>query len=100
MKDQSELREQHPQTNTQAALDQNRLGRALDNLAQEMRHDASPEEVRQTLEKAKQLAQAARALQADAVAQDAAKALDDVKQAAMAQTDPADQVADAQGRDD
>jgi len=95
LKDQSELREQHPETNTQAALDQNRLGRALDNLAKEMRHNASPDEVRRTLEKAKQLAQAARALQADAAAQDSARALDELEEAAMAQTDPAAQLADA-----
>jgi hypothetical protein len=95
LKDQSELREQHPQTNTQAALDQNRLGRALDHLAQQMRHDASPEEIRGTSEKAANLALAARALQADAAAQDAARALDDIKQSALAQDDPAEAVADA-----
>src|SRR5258708_18495630 len=70
LKDQSELREQHPQTNTQAALDQNRLGRAVDNLAQQMREDRSQDEVKQTLNKANQIAQAARTLQADATAQD------------------------------
>src|SRR5205814_1589016 len=66
MKDQSELREQHPLTNTQAALDQNRMGRALDNLARQLRQDRPPDEVRKIAGDAAKLAQAARALEADA----------------------------------
>lgn len=95
-KDQSELREQNAATNNQAALDMNRLGRALDNVAEQMKRAETPEQIKQTLEKANQLADAARALQADATAQDAAKALEEVKDAAMTPGKIDEQVAAAQ----
>jgi len=69
-KDQSELREQNHRTNTEAALDLNRMGRALDNLADQMRRGDSQEDLKKTSEKAKQLIQAARALEASSAAQD------------------------------
>ncbi|CAN5916574.1 hypothetical protein BH11VER1_BH11VER1_21920 [soil metagenome] len=95
-KDQSELREQNAATNNQAALDMNRLGRALDNVAEQMKRAETPEQIKQTLEKANQLADAARALQADATAQDAAKALEEAKDAAMTPGKIDEQVAAAQ----
>ena len=95
-KDQSELREQNPLTNTQAALDMNRLGRALDNLAQQAKHDPSPENMKKVAQQTQLLAKAARALEADAQAQDAKAALQDAQQSAMAQTDPKDQLPAAQ----
>ncbi|QIF02171.1 DUF4175 family protein [Roseimicrobium sp. ORNL1] len=91
-KDQSELREQNHQTNTQAALDMNRMGRALDKLAEKIRQDTTSEQVKETLDQARKLADAARTLQADAMAQDAAQSLQQAKDAAMAQTDPGQQV--------
>lgn len=95
MKDQSELREQNHQTNNQTALDQNRMGRALENLAEQMRHAKSPEQMKQVAEKAKQLGESARALEADAKAQDAATSLQQAQEAAMSQTQPAQQLAAA-----
>lgn len=95
MKDQSELREQNHQTNQQAALDQNRLGRALDNLAEQMKHAETPEQIKAINEKTKQLAEAARALEADAKAQDAAASLQQAVDAAMAGNEPEQQLAAA-----
>ncbi len=95
-KDLSELREQNAQTNSQAALDMNRMGRALENLADQAKRDASPEQIKATLEKAKQLADSAHALQADAQAQDAAQSLEAANQSSMAPSDKSDQLASAQ----
>lgn len=95
-KDQSELREQNAATNNQAALDLNRMGRALDNVSEQMKRAETPEQIKQTLEKANQLADAARTLQADATAQDAAKALDQAKDATMTPGKMEEQVAAAQ----
>ena len=95
-KDQSELREQNHQTNTQAALDMNRMGRALDKLAEKLREDTTSEQVKQTMEQARKLADTARTLQADAMAHDAAQSLEQSKEAAMAQADPEQQVPAAQ----
>jgi hypothetical protein len=96
MKDQSELREQHPQTNTQAALDMNRMGRALDNLAAKLERTGSAEEIKAIAEEAIELVTSARTLQADALAQDAAQALDQAKMAAHAQEAPQEQLPAAQ----
>jgi hypothetical protein len=95
LKDQSEMREQNHQTNHQTALDQNRMGRALDSLADQMKHAQTPEEVKQIAEKAKQLAEAARALEADAKAQDAANSLQQAEEAALAKTQQEQQLAAA-----
>ncbi len=95
-KDLSELREQNPQTNSQAALDMNRLGRALENLADQAKRDATPEQIKATLEKAKQLSDSARALQADAQAQDAAQSLEAANQSAMSPSENSEQLASAQ----
>jgi hypothetical protein len=98
LQDQAELREQNQATNTQAALDMNRESRAVDELARQTaeamkiplpspeeaekarRSNAPPSEATKALanlkEQAGQLAQAARALEADALAQDAAEALE------------------------
>ena len=98
LQDQAELREQNKATNTQAALDMNRASRAVDELARQTaeagkiplpspevaesarRSNAPPSEATKALanlkDQAAQLSQAARALEADALAQDAAQALD------------------------
>ncbi|WP_395736885.1 hypothetical protein [Prosthecobacter sp.] len=98
LQDQAELREQNQATNTQAALDMNRASRAVDELARQTeeagkiplpspeeadkarRSNAPPSEATKALanlkEQATQLAQATRALEADALAQDAAQALE------------------------
>ncbi len=79
LKDQSEMREQNALTNTKAALDQNRLGRALDKMAELIAADTSKENAKVLMEQAKQLTQAARTLQADAMAEDAASALEEAR---------------------
>jgi hypothetical protein len=98
LQDQAELREQNQTTNTQAALDMNRASRAADDLARQTtaakklplpspeqaekarRSKAPPSEATQAManlkEQATQLTQATRALEADALAQDAAQALE------------------------
>ncbi|MDI1312595.1 hypothetical protein [Prosthecobacter sp.] len=98
LQDQAELREQNQATNTQAALDMNRASRAVDELARQTaearkipllspeeaekarRSKAPPSEATKAManlkEQATQLAQAARALEADALAQDASQALE------------------------
>ncbi len=98
LQDQAELREQNQTTNTQAALDMNRASRAVDELARQTteakkvpllspeaaekarRSNAPPSEATKAMtnlkEQATQLTQAARALEADALAQDAAQALE------------------------
>ncbi|WP_050028287.1 hypothetical protein [Verrucomicrobium sp. BvORR034] len=95
-KDQSELREQNHQTNNQAALDKNRMGRALQNLAEELRRTESPEQIKAVSDKARQLVESARALESDAMAQDAAASLQQAKDAALAQETPAEQLPAAQ----
>ena len=98
LQDQAELREQNQSTNTQAALDTNRASRAVSELARETaaasslplptqeeaekarRSNGPPSPAAKTLadlkDKATQLDQAARVLEADALAQDAAQALE------------------------
>jgi len=98
LQDQAELREQNQATNTQAALDMNRASRAVDELARQTaeakkipllspeeaekarRSNAPPSPATKALatlkDQAAQLSQAARALEADALAQDAAQALE------------------------
>ncbi|MHB1079896.1 MAG: hypothetical protein ACYC67_10860 [Prosthecobacter sp.] len=98
LQDQAELREQNQATNTQAALDMNRASRAVDELARQTaeakkipllspeeaekarRSNAPPSAATKALatlkDQAAQLSQAARALEADALAQDAAQALE------------------------
>ena len=98
LQDQAELREQNQTTNTQAALDMNRASRAVDELARQTaeakkipllspeeaekarRSNAPPSAATKALatlkDQAAQLSQAARALEADALAQDAAQALE------------------------
>jgi hypothetical protein len=98
LQDQGELREQNKATNTQAALDTNRASRAADELARKTaeakkiplpspeeaekarKSNAPPSEATKALaelkEQATQLALATRALEADALAQDAAEALE------------------------
>ncbi|WP_395748251.1 hypothetical protein [Prosthecobacter sp.] len=105
LQDQAELREQNQATNTQAALDMNRESRAVDELARQTaeaakiplpspeeadkarRSNAPPSEAAKALanlkEQAGQLAQAARALEADALAQDAAEALEEAQAEGM-----------------
>jgi len=97
LQDQAELREQNQLTNTQAALDINRASRAADELSRKTadarkiplptqeeaekarKTNAPPSEAQRALgllkEQAKQLAEATRALEADALTQDAAQAL-------------------------
>jgi hypothetical protein len=98
LQDQAELREQNQATNTQAALDTNRASRAVGELARQTSAAGSipmpsPEEAEKTRrsngppspatkavadlkEQATQLEQSARVLEADALAQDATKALE------------------------
>lgn len=98
LQDQAELREQNQLTNNQAALDMNRASRAADDLARQTtearkmpqptqeeaanarKNNAPPSEAQKAMqslkEQATQLAQATRALEADALAQDAAQALE------------------------
>lgn len=105
LQDQAELREQNRLTNTQAALDMNRASRAADELArhaaeakklplpsqeeaaQARKNNAPPSEAQKAMaalkEQAAQLTQATRALEADALAQDAAQALEAAQTEAM-----------------
>ena len=105
LQDQAELREQNQATNTQAALDMNRASRAADELARQTaeakkiplpsqeeaekarKSNAPPSEAAKALatlkEQATQLAQATRALEADALAQDAVQALEAAQTEAM-----------------
>lgn len=105
LQDQAELREQNQLTNTQAALDMNRASRAADELSRKtadarklpvLTHEeaekarktnAPPGEAQKALallkEQAQQLSQATRALEADALTQDAAQALQAAQAEAM-----------------
>jgi len=105
LQDQAELREQNQATNTQAALDMNRASRAADELARQTaeaqklpqapqvesekarKNNAPPSEAQKAMQQLKeqttQLAQAARALEADALAQDAAQALEAARSDSM-----------------
>ena len=105
LQDQAELREQNQATNTQAALDMNRASRAVDELARQTaeakkiplpspqeaekarRSNAPPSEATKALanlkDQAAQLSQAARALEADALAQDATQALENAQAESM-----------------
>ncbi|MEZ5385104.1 MAG: DUF4175 family protein [Prosthecobacter sp.] len=105
LQDQAELREQNQATNTQAALDMNRASRAADELVRQVaeaaqmprptpeeaeiarKNKAPPSEAEKALQTLKdqtaQLAQATRALEADALAQDAAQALEAARSESM-----------------
>ncbi len=105
LQDQAELREQNQLTNNQAALDMNRASRAADELARQTaeanklpvpsheeaekarRSNAPPSPATKAMtnlkQQAEQLAQATRALEADALAQDAAQALEAAQTEAM-----------------
>lgn len=105
LQDQAELREQNQATNTQAALDMNRASRAADELARQTaeakkiplpsqeeaekarKSNAPPSEAQKALtqlkEQATQLALATRALEADALTQDATQALQAAQTDAM-----------------
>lgn len=105
LQDQAELREQNQLTNTQAALDMNRASRAADELARQTaearklpqlsqqeadkarKTNAPPSEAQKAMaalkQQAAQLTQAARALEADALAQDAAQGLEAAQAEAM-----------------
>ncbi|MBK8094891.1 MAG: DUF4175 family protein [Verrucomicrobiaceae bacterium] len=83
LQDQAELREQNQLTNTQAALDTNRASRAIDELAQNAKKAATPEEIATAKAQTEKLAQIARTLEADAAIQEAAQALASAQQAAM-----------------
>ena len=105
LQDQAEMREQNQATNTQAALDMNRASRAADELARQVaeaaqlprptpeeaekarKSKAPPSQAEQALQalkdQAAQLTQATRALEADALAQDAAQALEAARSESM-----------------
>lgn len=105
LQDQAELREQNQLTNNEAALDMNRASRAADELARQTaearklplpsqeeaekarKTNAPPSEAQKAMqqlkEQATQLAQATRALEADALAQEAAQALQAAQAEAM-----------------
>lgn len=105
LQDQAELREQNQLTNTQAALDMNRASRAADELSRKTsearkipllsqeeaekarKTNAPPSEAQKALallkDQALQLTQATRALEADALTQDAAQALQAAQAEAM-----------------
>lgn len=105
LQDQAELREQNQLTNTQAALDMNRASRAADELSRKTedarkiplltqeeaekarKSNAPPGEAQKALallkDQASQLTQATRALEADALTQDAAQALQAAQAEAM-----------------
>jgi len=74
---QSELREQNAATNTLAALDQNRLGRALEELAGQIPDQPTEENSKALREQISGLMENARTLEADAMAQDAQQALEE-----------------------
>lgn len=95
LQDQAELREQNPLTNDQSALDTNRASRAADKLARDV--NEKPAELEKAREQATQLAQAARTLDADALAQNAVKSLAEAAapQQMAQKKDPADTAAEA-----
>lgn len=96
LKDQSELREQNAQTNSEAALDSNRLGRALDQVKAHLEQAKTKEEIQQALAETKKLAEVAHTLEADATARDAAQALDEARQSEMSDAQPEAHAAAAQ----
>ncbi len=73
LQDQAELKEQNPLTNDSKALDANRTSRAADKLANELKQ-AEPAAAR---DKAIDLARIARTLEADTLATEAKKAIDE-----------------------
>jgi hypothetical protein len=76
LEEQAALREQNALTNDESALDTNRASRAADKLARDAEQPAAsqPEALAQAQQKAEQLRDAVRALEADALAQTAMKA--------------------------
>jgi hypothetical protein len=90
LEEQATLREQNALTNDESALDTNRASRAADKLAREAEQPAAasqPEALAQTQQKAEQLRDAVRALEADALVQTAVKASEE---AAFNSDKPAD----------
>ena len=77
LEEQAVLREQNTISNDQAALDTNRASRAADKLAREVAEMKAPEAATQAQAKAEQLSDAVRALEADALAQTAMKAIEE-----------------------
>lgn len=77
LEEQAALREQNTISNDQAALDTNRASRAADKLAREVAENKTPEAAAQSQAKAEQLSDAVRALEADALAQTAVKAIEE-----------------------
>ncbi len=97
LEEQAALREQNALTNDESALDTNRASRAADKLAREAEQPAAgqPEALAQTQQKAEQLRDAVRALEADALAQTAMKASEE---AAFNSDNPADSPAAQEAR--
>ena len=78
LQDQAELKEQNPLTNTTNALDTNRASRAADKLARELTDAAADApKLEATRNQAMDLAKIARTLEADALATEAKKAIDE-----------------------
>ena len=77
LEEQAALREQNTMSNDQAALDTNRASRAADKLAREVAETKTPETAAQVQAKAEQLSNAVRALEVDALAQTAMKAIEE-----------------------
>jgi hypothetical protein len=96
LKDQSELRVQNAQTNSEAALDMNRLGRALDEVKEKIEKADSKQAVQEAVAQAKRLNDAAKVLQADATAHDAAQALAEARESEMSDAQPEAHAAAAQ----
>lgn len=77
LEEQAALREQNTMSNDEAALDTNRASRAADKLARDVAEMKAPEAVESAKAKAEQLSDAVRALEADALAQTAMKAIEE-----------------------
>ncbi|TLD69056.1 hypothetical protein FEM03_19500 [Phragmitibacter flavus] len=92
LKAQSELREQNASTNTLAALDQNRLSRAIDKLAEEIPDQPTKESAQPLQQKLNDLVETARTLEADALAQDAQSALEEGQQRIQDKATPQQQL--------
>jgi hypothetical protein len=89
---QSELREQNANTNTLTALDQNRLSRAIDKLAADIPDRPTKESAQPVQQKLNDLVDAARTLEADALAQDAQSALEEGQQNIQDKASPQQQL--------
>lgn len=77
LEEQAALREQNATTNDQAALDTNRASRAADKLATDVAAMQTPEARAEIQQKAEQLSDAVRVLEADSLAQTAMKAIEE-----------------------